>query len=95
MELTNENITYPWVIDHINRYSRWETKNLSVKTIYDSEEGTLEHKFLPGHGFHYFYYKDRWINVERRREKRTVDINDEISGRYETKALEIVNLSTW
>uniref|UniRef100_A0A914Q265 Mitochondrial chaperone BCS1 n=1 Tax=Panagrolaimus davidi TaxID=227884 RepID=A0A914Q265_9BILA len=92
LQLTNENITYRWVIDHINRNSKWETRNLSVESkLDDTSPGalTLKHKFIPGIGNHYFYYKNRVIYFERTRDKRNLP---NVLG---SKRMETVTLSTY
>uniref|UniRef100_A0A915E138 Mitochondrial chaperone BCS1 n=1 Tax=Ditylenchus dipsaci TaxID=166011 RepID=A0A915E138_9BILA len=72
LEITNENMEYEWIMDHINKHSKWQTTNLSLnsKLDYDSHgQGFMERKFLPGQGTHYFYFKSQWIQVNRTVEK--------------------------
>uniref|UniRef100_A0A914Y5B5 Mitochondrial chaperone BCS1 n=1 Tax=Panagrolaimus superbus TaxID=310955 RepID=A0A914Y5B5_9BILA len=97
LELTNENMTYRWVVDHINRNSKWETRNLSVESTLDENEtgvSSLKHKFIPGLGNHYFYYKSRLVYFERTRDKRNVLVTDE-RGMNFNKRMETVTLSTY
>jgi chaperone BCS1 len=97
LELTNENMTYRWVVDHINKNSKWETRNLSVESTLDENEtgvSSLKHKFIPGLGNHYFYYKNRLVYFERTRDKRNVMVLDE-RGSSLSKRMETVTLSTY
>uniref|UniRef100_A0A914YLF2 BCS1 N-terminal domain-containing protein n=1 Tax=Panagrolaimus superbus TaxID=310955 RepID=A0A914YLF2_9BILA len=79
LQVTNDNMTYKWIIDHINRNSKWETQNLSVDTNLNQNEtgaARLSHKLVPGLGSHYFYYKNRIIYFQRTREREQSTSHD-------------------
>uniref|UniRef100_A0A915E020 BCS1 N-terminal domain-containing protein n=1 Tax=Ditylenchus dipsaci TaxID=166011 RepID=A0A915E020_9BILA len=87
LEITNENIEYEWIMEHINKHSKWQTTNLSLnsKIEYDDHgKSFLDRRFLLGQGTHYFYFKGQWIQVTR-----TVENNKKNSKS------EIVTLSTY
>ncbi|KAI1707143.1 ATPase family associated with various cellular activities (AAA) domain-containing protein [Ditylenchus destructor] len=72
LDISNKYMEYQWVMDHINKHSTWQTANLSLESKLDYDDlgnGYMDRKFLPGEGTHYFYYKNQWIQVDRRTEK--------------------------
>uniref|UniRef100_A0A914Q2N1 Mitochondrial chaperone BCS1 n=1 Tax=Panagrolaimus davidi TaxID=227884 RepID=A0A914Q2N1_9BILA len=98
LHLTNENMTYKWVIDHINRNSKWETQNLQVHTTINHNEigaSRLSHKLIPGIGSHYFYYKNRVIYFERALERGEQTVTMDDRGRMVYKKMESIVLSTF
>uniref|UniRef100_A0A914DC66 Mitochondrial chaperone BCS1 n=1 Tax=Acrobeloides nanus TaxID=290746 RepID=A0A914DC66_9BILA len=88
LEITNENMAFSWVMEHINKKSKVKTQHFSMETNYDYDEEEIDFKFFPGFGSHYFYYKDRWITVDRCKEEKKS--HDDYSQKTET-----VTLSTW
>uniref|UniRef100_A0A914PYH8 Mitochondrial chaperone BCS1 n=1 Tax=Panagrolaimus davidi TaxID=227884 RepID=A0A914PYH8_9BILA len=98
LHLTNENMTYKWVIDHINQNSKWETQNLEVNTTLNQKEtgaSRLSHKLIPGLGSHYFYYKNRVIYFQRALERGEHAIVRNEQGTREQKIMESIVLSTF
>uniref|UniRef100_A0A915AYD2 Mitochondrial chaperone BCS1 n=2 Tax=Parascaris univalens TaxID=6257 RepID=A0A915AYD2_PARUN len=78
LEINNEDAAYPWLLNYINRHSVRQTRHLSVHTaVRQAESGrTLTtFSYLPSHGMHYFLHNYRWIQVERQREKQTIQRN--------------------
>ncbi|CAI4228304.1 unnamed protein product [Auanema sp. JU1783] len=75
LEINNQDPSYQWLLDFVNRKSATQTRKLSVATkISQTESGktAVDVSYTPGHGQHFFVYNYRWIKVERQREKHTV-----------------------
>ncbi|VDN55459.1 unnamed protein product [Dracunculus medinensis] len=75
LQISNEDVAYPWLLSYINRHSKNQSRHLSVQTsLFQAESGktTTNFNFLPGHGMHYFVHEYRWIQVERQREKQSI-----------------------
>ncbi|CAD5234616.1 unnamed protein product [Bursaphelenchus xylophilus] len=92
LTLNNEDASYPWVLDFINKYSRHKARSISASSVISqSESGKVTSTFflLPGYGTHYFTYNYRWIQVERNREKHQIQRNGIRT------ALETVTLTTF
>uniref|UniRef100_A0AC34GQW7 Mitochondrial chaperone BCS1 n=1 Tax=Panagrolaimus sp. ES5 TaxID=591445 RepID=A0AC34GQW7_9BILA len=97
LQVTNDNMTYKWVIDHINKNSKWETKNLSVDTELNHNDigaSRLSHKLIPGIGSHYFYYKNHLIYFQRTREREN-SVSTNARGYMVSKERESIILSTF
>ncbi|KAH7726394.1 mitochondrial chaperone BCS1 [Aphelenchoides avenae] len=94
LQLNNEDAAYPWVLEYINRHSRNKARNISVSSrIRQSESGRISSTFnlLPGHGTHFFTYNYRWVQVERQREKQTIQ-RDGIRTPLETVTLTTIGV---
>ncbi|KHN77303.1 Mitochondrial chaperone BCS1 [Toxocara canis] len=75
LEINNEDAAYPWLLNYINRHSVRQTRHLTVNTVIRQAESgrtVTAFSYLPGHGMHYFVHNYRWIQVERQREKQTI-----------------------
>ncbi|KAI1712559.1 ATPase family associated with various cellular activities (AAA) domain-containing protein [Ditylenchus destructor] len=97
LNITNENMAYEWVMDYINKNSKWKTKNLSVNsTLKHAKTGyrEMEHSFLPGEGIHYFYYKNQWIQLYRYFNNNSTTEAEDTGGRIKRKRLEGIILTT-
>uniref|UniRef100_A0A1I8B3K3 Mitochondrial chaperone BCS1 n=1 Tax=Meloidogyne hapla TaxID=6305 RepID=A0A1I8B3K3_MELHA len=93
LELDNTDIAFQWVLDYINKNSKRRTSILSVNTSQLSDgSGRLKTSFMftPGRGVHYLFFKNRWVQVTREREKQTIQKD----GMART-ALEVVSLTTF
>uniref|UniRef100_A0A914DRG9 Mitochondrial chaperone BCS1 n=1 Tax=Acrobeloides nanus TaxID=290746 RepID=A0A914DRG9_9BILA len=89
LEITNGDMAFNWVMEHINKKSKVKTQRFSMETNYDYDEEEIDFKFFPGFGSHYFYYKDRWIKMKRCKEEKKSE-DDDYSQQSET-----ITLSTW
>ncbi|CAD6199646.1 unnamed protein product [Caenorhabditis auriculariae] len=89
LQINNEDASYPWLLDFINRRSVNQTRNLSVNTVVQQAESgktALSISYLPGHGTHFFVHNYRWIKIERQREKQVIQ-RDGIRTPFETVTL--------
>ncbi|CAD5229164.1 unnamed protein product [Bursaphelenchus okinawaensis] len=92
LTLNNEDASYPWVLDFINKYSKHKARSISASSVISqTESGKVSSSFylLPGYGTHYFSYDYRFIQVERSREKHQIQKNGVRT------ALETVTLTTF
>ncbi|KAI6172304.1 BCS1-like protein [Aphelenchoides besseyi] len=78
LSLSNEDTSYPWVLDYINKHSRHKARSITANSVIrQTESGRVTTSFylLPGHGVHYLTYRYRIIQVERQREKQVIQRN--------------------
>ncbi|KAI6185205.1 BCS1-like protein [Aphelenchoides fujianensis] len=78
LSLSNEDASYPWVLDFINKNSKHKARAITATSVIrQTESGRVSTSFylLPGHGMHYLNYRWRVIQVERQREKQVIQRN--------------------
>ena len=84
--------SYPWLLDYVNYHSQHTTRHLTVNTaVRQAESGktVASHQLLPGHGMHYFRYQNRFVFVERQREKQSIQ-KDGFRTPFETVTLKTI-----
>jgi len=77
LEVASKDRSYQWLLHWLARYTRNKTQHLSVETTITHMQGgqiNAAFDFVPSTGNHWFWYKNRLINVRREREKQMVDL---------------------
>ncbi|CAJ0965048.1 unnamed protein product [Ranitomeya imitator] len=69
--------SYHWLLSWISHHAK-RTQHLSVETSYlQHESGRISTKFdfVPSPGNHFIWYRNKWIRIERNREKQMIDLH--------------------
>lgn len=77
LEVPSRDKSYQWLLSWISHYAK-RTQHLSVETSYlQHESGRISTKFdfIPSPGNHFIWYKNKWIRIERNREKQMIDLH--------------------
>ncbi|KAI3662210.1 hypothetical protein MP638_002196 [Amoeboaphelidium occidentale] len=85
--------SYFWVLQWINKQIAQRSQHISVKTSFvqrDNGSFSTQFSFVPSPGRHYFKWKGIWFQVERQRERPTVDISSGSSSAMETLTMTAV-----
>ncbi|XP_044728738.1 mitochondrial chaperone BCS1 [Chrysoperla carnea] len=78
LEVPCRDKSYQWLLQWISQKGARSTQHLSVETSFiqkDSGQVQTKYDFIPSVGTHLFRYKGTWIQVERTREKQTIDLH--------------------
>ncbi|KAJ1642070.1 Complex III assembly protein translocase and chaperone, partial [Dispira simplex] len=80
LEIPSRDKSYPWFLHWIShaKVSRKNSQQLAVETTYKQHNnGSVSSTFqlVPGPGKHYFKYQGVWIQVERHRDGRMMDLS--------------------
>src|SRR5262249_17438946 len=76
--------SYPWFLQWVSAQSV-RTPHLAVETVFkqhENESVSTQFSLVPGLGKHYLYWRGAWMQVERQRDKRLMDLVT--GGPYET-----------
>lgn len=77
LEVPSKDKSYQWLLSWISHHAK-HTQHLSVETSYlQHESGRVSTKFdfVPSPGNHFIWYKNKWIRIERNREKQMIDLH--------------------
>ncbi|XP_069472951.1 mitochondrial chaperone BCS1 [Ambystoma mexicanum] len=77
LEVPSRDKSYQWLLSWISHYAK-RTQHLSVETSYlQHESGRIFTKFdfIPSPGNHFIWYRNKWIRIERNREKQMIDLH--------------------
>ncbi|XP_042192023.1 mitochondrial chaperone BCS1 [Callorhinchus milii] len=77
MEVASRDKSYHWLLAWITHHAQ-RTQHLSVETSYLQHESgriTTKFQFVPSPGNHFIRYRNKWLRVERNREKQMVDLH--------------------
>ncbi|XP_005991818.1 mitochondrial chaperone BCS1 [Latimeria chalumnae] len=77
LEVPSRDKSYQWLLSWISHHAK-RTQHLSVETSYlQHESGRISTKFdfVPSPGNHFIWYKQKWIRIERNREKQMIDLH--------------------
>ena len=91
IEIPSKDKSYHWFLDWVGRKEGDKNRHVSIQTsMIQHENGDVNTRIdmVPATGSHFFSYKNKYIRMERTREKNVVDLT---SGNL----WETVTLSTW
>ncbi|CAJ0967602.1 unnamed protein product [Ranitomeya imitator] len=77
LEVPSKDKSYHWLLSWISHHAK-RTQHLSVETSYlQHESGRISTKFdfVPSPGNHFIWYRNKWIRIERNREKQMIDLH--------------------
>lgn len=77
LEVPCRDKSYQWLLKWITIKGARKTQHLSVETSFlqnDNGQVRTSYDFIPSIGKHLFRYKNNWIQVERTREQKTLDL---------------------
>ncbi|XP_063789968.1 mitochondrial chaperone BCS1 isoform X1 [Pseudophryne corroboree] len=77
LEVPSKDKSYQWLLSWISHHAK-RTQHLSVETSYlQHESGRISTKFdfVPSPGNHFIWYRNKWIRIERNREKQMIDLH--------------------
>ncbi|KAI9591739.1 BCS1 N terminal-domain-containing protein [Syncephalis fuscata] len=86
LEIPSRDKSYPWLLNWmIDRGAQQHSPHLAVQTAFKQHENgavTTEFSLVPGPGKHWFRWHGAWMQVERRRDSRLMDLST--GSPYET-----------
>ncbi|ORX93261.1 hypothetical protein K493DRAFT_223675 [Basidiobolus meristosporus CBS 931.73] len=77
LEIPSKDKSYHWFLHWMSTQSARRTRHLAVETSFkqhDNGSVSTNFGFVPGPGKHFFKYKKAWIQVERQRDGKLMDL---------------------